>query len=171
MEPTIEEIKARCTVDPQTGCWVWGMSCIPFGYGHVHIKKRQYCVHRLIWIILHGPLTRHQFVCHHCDNPPCCNPNHLFLGTQADNLQDAARKGRMASGERNGWSKLTESEVKEIRRALRDKTSSQISLARKYHVSDTHIVRIKRNIVWKQVSDADMRAGVEGLYDPPPPKK
>ena len=67
------------------------------GYGRLWFEGRMWMAHRLAWTQAHGPIPRGLFVLHSCDNPPCINPDHLFLGTQLDNMRDAAQKGRLVS--------------------------------------------------------------------------
>lgn len=88
-------IEAR--VDKSTGCWVWLGSKSKRGYGKIGVGggKSPQGVHRVMWELVNGPIPTGLFVCHHCDNPPCCNPDHLFVGTAKDNVQDAISKGRM----------------------------------------------------------------------------
>jgi len=100
------------------GCWGWRGSTNPQGYGRV--GKQQYA-HRVAWEFYNGPIPDGLFVLHRCDNPPCTNPAHLFLGTHEDNMADAAAKGRLngrpkrPAGERNPTSKLTAAKAREIR--------------------------------------------------------
>lgn len=102
-----DKIKSKIQIEPFTGCWIWTGFRGSYGYGQVGNGSKRVVVngkprtrgkhidtHRGIWIALHGPLTRHQFVCHKCDVPPCCNPDHLFVGSLADNNRDMAAKGR-----------------------------------------------------------------------------
>lgn len=80
----------------ENGCWEWMGTRLPRGYGRTTIIKggRQMYTHRLAWELTHGPIPDGLFVCHTCDNPPCCNLDHLWLGTIKDNNQDCTKKGR-----------------------------------------------------------------------------
>lgn len=83
----------------ERGCWEWGKARDGRGYGVINGRDRgNVYVHRLSWEIHNGPIPKGLFICHHCDNPPCCNPKHLFLGTAADNSRDMKLKKRGANG-------------------------------------------------------------------------
>lgn len=108
-------------------CWNWIGPLSNRGYGRFFIGSRpgnSWLAHRFSWAVHYGNIPSGLFVCHHCDNPGCVNPKHLFVGTQFDNMSDAAKKGHLPqqrypwlfAGERNGRSKLTEKDVREIRR-------------------------------------------------------
>jgi len=76
-------------------CIEWRGTRTQSGYGQKYINGKRYRTHRLAWEWAYGPIPEGILVLHHCDNPPCCNPNHLFLGTQSDNMRDCAKKGRL----------------------------------------------------------------------------
>jgi len=96
MRPTItvEEFYSRAKKDENSGCWLWQKSVTRGGYGQQGYKMYNYSAHRLSWIFSVGPIPKGLAVCHKCDNPLCINPEHLFLGTQKDNVQDMMKKGR-----------------------------------------------------------------------------
>ena len=153
------------------GCLEWGGGIDANGYGVVnwHRPGKRYIigrVHRIVWAITFGPIPPGKFVCHSCDNRKCANAKHLFLGTNRDNILDASRKGRLATGDRNGSrlhpdlllrgadnpaAKLTAVDVKRIRRMNHD-GYSQSELARAYAVSQSNISLIVRRLKWAHVS-------------------
>ena len=91
---TIKERFLECVhVGSQKDCWEWKKPR-KNGYGRFRLMGRVEGAHRASWILHKGPIPPGIFVCHHCDNPPCVNPKHLFLGTSKDNVQDSLKKGR-----------------------------------------------------------------------------
>ena len=81
-------------VDKTESCWVWTGSVRHFGHGHLNVSRRRILAHRFSWELAHGPVPAGLNVCHRCDNPRCVHPEHLFLGTQGDNVRDMVAKGR-----------------------------------------------------------------------------
>jgi hypothetical protein len=105
--------------------------------------------HTLAWEVANGnPVPTGMSVCHRCDHPPCCNPRHLFLGTNQDNIDDKVAKDRQLKGEAVGTSKLNEHEV----RAIRSDTGSDREVAARYGVSHRTIQSIRSGATWKHVA-------------------
>lgn len=127
------------------GCWLWTASCAGRGYGQMKLPKqrKQEYAHRLAYEIYNGEAPGDHEVCHTCDNPRCCNPSHLFLGTSHDNHQDMVSKNRHLAGEKNGNVKLSDQEVGQIRACLAA-GMSQRKIAAAFGVSQIHVSRISR---------------------------
>lgn len=123
------------------GCWIWTGSTTKGGYGIFPLGGRNGCVttaSRFSYTMHFGLIPDSLDVCHNCDNPSCVCPDHLFLGTRKDNMQDALRKGRT----KNGTTKLTKQQVLEIRRRYAEGGISQTALSCEYGVARTAINRI-----------------------------
>ncbi len=142
-------------------CWEWTARRNPKGYGQTTARDgRGVLAHRLSWELHFGPIPVGMLVCHHCDNPPCVRPDHLFLGTRQANARDSVRKGRqtwqqhpdrLARGERVGGVRLTEDRVREIR-ARRSTGATYRSLGDVYGVSPSTIVLIIHGKTWRHVA-------------------
>ena len=105
--------------DTDNGCWEWTAHLNKKGrYGRIKINGKEKLAHRVSWEMMHGSIPNNMRILHHCDNPRCVNPSHLFIGTQADNMRDAVSKGRNGclKGEAHPWSKLTAIEVLRLRK-------------------------------------------------------
>lgn len=101
----------------ETGCLDWLASCNECGYGTHQIKRKSLLAHRIAWTLVNGAIPDGMVIAHRCDRPVCCNPEHLWLCTQIDNMHDMLHKGRRATtaGERHPGAKLTVEQVLEIR--------------------------------------------------------
>lgn len=140
-------------------CWEWQAGRSKKGYGNFYISlghsRDKHCLaHRMAWILTYGEIPDGLQVLHKCDNPPCVNPNHLFLGTNDDNVQDKIQKGRMITlrGEESPSSKLTEKEVRQIRR-LRNSGFSYAELGRNFNVDISTARYICIRKLWKHIDD------------------
>ena len=136
-------------------CWEFAGNRKAAGYCGLRINNKIVKAHRYAYeSFFRKKIPKGLLVCHKCDNPPCCNPYHLFIGTQKDNMQDMVKKGRgnrkggtMVSGEKTWNSKFTEKQVREIRKSnLRNNI-----LANKYNVSPSTISRIKSYQRWSNI--------------------
>lgn len=135
---------------PYAGCWEWTGTRNRQGYG-IYSRRR---VHRIAYEAIHGPITGPEMcVLHRCDNPPCWRPDHLLLGTRADNAADRRVKGRDALGERRPQTKLTEEQVVAIKAAILNGARTS-DLGRAYGVSAGAIEGIRRGDSWRWVEVA-----------------
>jgi hypothetical protein len=139
---SLERLRERFAskVQPEpNGCWRWTAAIGTHGYGVIGYpgSRRLETAHRLSWMLHRGPIEKDLSVCHACDNRWCVNPAHLFLGTQSDNLMDASRKGRMASGLRHPHTKVTPDMAVQIRGLW--PTMSYKALADRFNVSQSTI--------------------------------
>lgn len=136
---------ARVNKNTPTKCWIWTGCVDKWGYGDISYMGKHVQAHRLSWRLLMGE-PGDLDVLHKCDTPPCCNPDHLYLGTDADNNRDMRVRGR---AKYNTRPKLTEDQVREIR-ALRG-TASQRQLSEKYGVSQSAISCVQAGRSWKNL--------------------
>jgi hypothetical protein len=149
MIPVFERLCKRLRPGPN-GCLEFQGSRNANGYGTIKVKRGGKQIndrtHRVAWEEAYGPIPDGLCVLHHCDNPPCCEPGHLFLGTHGDNAADRHAKGRSGdhTGENNGRAKLTWEQVGEIRVDGR----TQCVIAADYGIHQTTVSRIKLQIDW-----------------------
>lgn len=140
-------------VEKADSCWLWRARTMPNGYGVVGIRRGvTNLAHRVAWELAHGPIPAGMKVCHRCDVRNCVNPDHLFLGTQADNITDMIAKGRNARGEKMTGAKLTEVQVREIRQRHAIGSVTQTQLATEYGVASTTIGKILRRQRWAHIA-------------------
>lgn len=126
-------------------CWVWiGGSRNPLGYGIFDGESAS----RVSWEFKHGPIKNGLHVLHKCDNPPCVNPKHLWLGTHLENMRDKVKKGRQPRGEWHHKSKLTWEKVKIIRKLYKTGKYGQRKLAKMFKMTRNPIRQVIKNITW-----------------------
>ena len=147
IEKTYQKFWDSHSVDPQSYCWVWVGSMARGGYGRIWIGSKYFRAHRYSWIYHKGPIPSGKYVLHRCDNRACVNPEHLFIGTAADNSADMKRKGRSQAGENNGRDKLTNSDVFDIRAS----SEHYKTLCKRFNVSYSTIHKIKRRETWTHI--------------------
>jgi hypothetical protein len=150
--PVWERISSKTVVDESTGCWVYKGHKNRDGYGRIFYEGNQRECHRVVWELVFGVIPAGLCVCHKCDNPPCINPKHLFLGTHGDNTRDKMSKGRQRSlvGEDCPRSKLRNEDIIQIRSRY-TKGISQSELGREYKVAQSTIWRIVNSQRWKHI--------------------
>jgi hypothetical protein len=156
-------------IDKGPGCWEWPGPRNREGYGLVHVlrdgKDSSTTASRMFWELTNGPIPEGSDVCHHCDNPPCLRPEHLFLGTHAENIRDAQKKGRVpirvpplrngragVRGENSWCAKLTDHLVAQIREAYASGDFLMRELAERHGVDLGTVSRVINRKLWRHVA-------------------
>lgn len=142
-------------VDTSNECWIWTAGKGKNGYGKFAYvnsdgKKITTGAHRYSYELSKGRIPKDMSVCHHCDNPPCVNPKHLFLGTTKDNVHDCMRKGRFPRGEKSGSSILTNAQALEIKEKC-----NILSLSEEYGISPRTIMDIVTGVTWHCLEEGE----------------
>ena len=166
LQPLADRIIAKSMPEPNSGCWLWLGSLWGNGYGNLSNGSRQprLGAHRGSWMAFRGPIAEGMDVCHRCDVPICVNPDHLFLGTRKDNMQDCKAKGRnirgaalreavlphVHRGEIHYKTSLTEDDVRHIRANYSGATRA--ALATKYGMRPIAIWKIATRRNWTHVA-------------------
>lgn len=151
--PLAERVNRIGWTVTDSGCWEWNGRRDDKGYGQLDYAGTSLGAHRASYIVFKGAIDDGLFVCHSCDNPPCMNPEHLWLGTNKENLRDMASKNRggIAKGERNGFSKLDEESVRVIRR-LRSEGKSLREIGSLFNVTEACVSQVARRVSWRHVN-------------------
>jgi hypothetical protein len=145
-----------------TPCWEWTGHRDASGYGRIHVGGSGRLAHRVAWNLVNGPVPDGKGVLHHCDNPACVRAesdpkaSHTYVGTQANNMQDCARRGRhkhqrhpeLARGVANGRSKLDEAAIHEIRRA-RASGETRAAVAARFGITPQNVTHIVTGKTWR----------------------
>lgn len=153
-EASIDRFLSRIRCDK--GCWGWSSYTTVDGYGSCWMRweggAKYLRAHRISWVLFRGDIPPGQSVLHRCDNSPCTNPNHLFLGSQQDNIYDMLNKGRhrVPRGTAHCDAKLSELDVKAIR-WLRSIGVCRRDLADTYNIGVSNVKKITAGRIWKHV--------------------
>lgn len=165
---TYEAYFGRRTRVAASGCRIWTGCRSRLGYGELREHRKAKLAHRKAWELAFGPIPSGMCVCHRCDNPPCVEPTHLFLGSNAENTADRHAKGRDARGlgngaytrpdqirrhELNGRAKLTNAQVIELRRRYAAGSVTQKSLAEEFGVCQATVSYALNEQCWKGLAD------------------
>jgi hypothetical protein len=135
---------------PFSGCWIWTKTKLTeYGYGRIRLDGKDRLAHRVSYEQFIGAIPNGLLVCHHCDVRSCVNPDHLYVGTIADNMDDAVRRGwkKVLPGEKHQAAKLTEEAAREIKAKL----TSIAEAAAKFGVSETTVKHIRYGITWRHI--------------------
>jgi hypothetical protein len=137
----------------ETGCWEWIGYRDSCGYGMIRLNGKMKAIHRISCELHHGPIPPGHNVLHKCDVPWCWNPEHIWAGTQQENILDMYRKGRGNNfkGEDHPHARLVEEDIHEIRRKVYFERRTKVSLAKEYGVSDVTIANIAKFKKWGHV--------------------
>ncbi len=152
-EKDIKRFWSKIDIKSEDECWNWTAYKNRQGYGQISVntdkKQTMFTPHRISYFLHYGVDPKELCVCHACDNPSCCNPKHLFLGTHDENNKDRNKKGRCnpPKGSDHFNSKLTEEQII----AIRNDNRTQRVIAKDYNVSFTCICKIKNLKHWKHV--------------------
>jgi len=157
------EVRFLSKVQKTEGCWEWQARREPFGHGSFYFQGRMVKAHRVAWMLFRGEIPEGMCVLHHCDNPPCVNPEHLYIGTKADNHADMVKRGRkrrgkgvynstnMTRGEKHPSAKLTEELVRKLRDDYYLGGGSFLGLAKLYGCSYNASKSAILGLTWKHV--------------------
>jgi hypothetical protein len=138
--------------EPNSGCWLWAGRLCGGGYGSLKVDGRRCQAHRASWEFHIGPIPAGLLACHKCDNPPCINPSHIFLGTHRDNLRDMVAKGRVCKNNPSHrelyYSKVSVDDV----RAIRADRRFYREISAEYGISIRQVCGIKTRSSWAHVA-------------------
>lgn len=154
---------SRVNVGDDNSCWYWNNATHSFGYGYININGKNYLSHRIALIIWNdGKVEKDKFVLHSCNNPACCNPNHLRWGTQKENINDCIKAGRKTNPPRNGINPpihygtdnnnaiMDEKKVLNLREDWSNKMEAK-QLSKKYGIAISTVYQIINFKSWRQV--------------------
>jgi hypothetical protein len=149
------ETRFWAKVQKTDGCWLWTDTLTDKGYGKISVKTngkwKPDLAHRVSYELHYGSIPSGLHVCHQCDNPQCVRPDHLFLGTNDDNIQDKMNKGRQMRGTKAKAAKMTEDQVLEIRQRFAAGGITKVALAQEYGIGKPAMGDILNRVTWKHL--------------------
>lgn len=146
----VERFWSYVNVSSPSSCWEW-TGHKSHGYGMLAVNRKKYAAHRVSYEMANGLILDNLQVCHHCDNPSCVNPDHLFLGTNSDNVADCISKGRQTRGSSHPVAKLTEQQVLDIRTKYASGLFLQREIAAEYGITQDNVSYIIHRKTWKHI--------------------
>ena len=149
-EPFEDRFWANVRIAAPLVCWEWTAAVFRGGYGAIVRSGKKLKAHRVAYEFFNGPVPAGMVVRHRCDNPLCCNPQHLLVGTPADNMADKYARGRAVHvrGSAHGNAKLNEQVVREIRGSA----ETTATLSKRYGVSQSLVSKVRRGAMWSHVT-------------------
>jgi hypothetical protein len=150
--PISERFEDKFVKNKSTGCWNWTASSDEFGYGRFRVGEKLVGAHRFSWVSNFGEIPDGLLVCHKCDTPSCVNPDHLFLGTDADNSRDKMEKGRLGNrkGSANGHATLNSEKVAIIR-GMSSGSATYTEIANLFGVTKGAISKVVTRRTWGEL--------------------
>jgi len=147
----LKDVWKRINKRDENDCWEWVGGKDKDGYGRMMIDRHNYRTHRLTYIETYGSIPEGLIICHRCNNPSCCNPNHLYAGTIRENSQQCTKEGRRVSGEKHYKTILSDKDILKIRSLYSTGTFSQRELGRMFGVTQAAIWYIINNKTRKYI--------------------
>lgn len=150
---TIKNVWEKINKKSEDECWEWKGYTDKNGYGRIMINHITYRAHRIAYELTHGSIPKGLYVLHHCNNPPCCNPNHLYAGTQKDNMKQMIVDGHSCVGEKHPMGKLRGEDILKIKKLYSTGRYTLKEIGIMFGTSDKNIHLIKSNKRWKHIKE------------------
>jgi len=156
---TVARFWSKVAIGHESECWLWTGAKKDTGYGAFRVGNATCTASRYAYAAKHGPIDPQMHVLHSCDNPPCCNPEHLKLGTVADNSTDKVKRGRHCHGSKRPLAKLTNEQVMAIAKLWATGALSQKEIATRFGVNQSQVSRLLNRKRWRHVDVGAPKTG------------